>query len=93
MTIQLHNSLLSHIVVAVCLKWSKYVICFSKHIYKITITVVIIFQTHLSALIRLTPRNCPALADKSLYQSHPWFEMLVKIQEITRDLLGKLSDP
>ncbi|XP_046889233.1 spatacsin isoform X4 [Hypomesus transpacificus] len=36
---------------------------------------------------RLTPRNCPALADKSLYESHPWFEMLVKIQEITRDLL------
>uniref|UniRef100_A0AAZ3P5V7 Spatacsin C-terminal domain-containing protein n=1 Tax=Oncorhynchus tshawytscha TaxID=74940 RepID=A0AAZ3P5V7_ONCTS len=38
---------------------------------------------------RLTPRNCPALADNGLYESHPWFEMLVKMQEITRDL----SDP
>uniref|UniRef100_A0AAY5L6J8 Spatacsin C-terminal domain-containing protein n=1 Tax=Esox lucius TaxID=8010 RepID=A0AAY5L6J8_ESOLU len=38
---------------------------------------------------RLTPRNCLALADKSLYESQPWFEMMVKIQEITRDL----SDP
>ncbi|KAL0967919.1 hypothetical protein UPYG_G00259670 [Umbra pygmaea] len=38
---------------------------------------------------RLTPRNCLALADKGLYESQPWFEMLVKIQEITRDL----SDP
>uniref|UniRef100_A0AAY4E8F6 Spatacsin C-terminal domain-containing protein n=1 Tax=Denticeps clupeoides TaxID=299321 RepID=A0AAY4E8F6_9TELE len=35
---------------------------------------------------RLTPRNCLALADKSLYESHPWFEMLVKMQEIPRDL-------
>ncbi|KAJ8344407.1 hypothetical protein SKAU_G00317360 [Synaphobranchus kaupii] len=34
----------------------------------------------------LTPRNCPALADRSLYESHPWFEMLVRTQEITRDL-------
>eukprot|EP00063_Salmo_salar_P004610 XP_013979445.1 PREDICTED: spatacsin isoform X1 [Salmo salar] len=38
---------------------------------------------------RLTPRNCPVLADNGLYESHPWFEMLVKMQEITRDL----SDP
>ncbi|XP_035250869.1 spatacsin isoform X1 [Anguilla anguilla] len=38
---------------------------------------------------QLTPRNCPALADRSLYESHPWFEMLVRIQEITRNL----SDP
>uniref|UniRef100_A0A8C7JNZ5 SPG11 vesicle trafficking associated, spatacsin n=1 Tax=Oncorhynchus kisutch TaxID=8019 RepID=A0A8C7JNZ5_ONCKI len=38
---------------------------------------------------RLTPRNCPALADNGLYESHPWFEMMVKMQEITRDL----SDP
>uniref|UniRef100_A0A672YKB5 SPG11 vesicle trafficking associated, spatacsin n=1 Tax=Sphaeramia orbicularis TaxID=375764 RepID=A0A672YKB5_9TELE len=38
---------------------------------------------------RLTPRNCPLLSNQSLCVSHPWFEMLVKIQEITRDL----SDP
>ncbi|XP_076027828.1 spatacsin isoform X2 [Genypterus blacodes] len=38
---------------------------------------------------RLTPRNCPMLANRSLSESQPWFEMLVKIQEITRDL----SDP
>ncbi|KAM7003157.1 spatacsin isoform 2-T2 [Tautogolabrus adspersus] len=38
---------------------------------------------------RLTPRNCPLLTNQSLSGSHPWFEMLVKIQEITRDL----SDP
>ncbi|KAF7649404.1 hypothetical protein LDENG_00141710, partial [Lucifuga dentata] len=38
---------------------------------------------------RLTPRNCPILANGSLSESQPWFEMLVKIQEITRDL----SDP
>ncbi|KAM3870218.1 spatacsin [Diretmus argenteus] len=38
---------------------------------------------------RLTPRNCPILANRSLSESQPWFEMLVKIQEITRDL----SDP
>ncbi|XP_071396298.1 spatacsin [Centroberyx affinis] len=35
---------------------------------------------------RLTPRNCPLLASSSLSESQPWFEMLVKIQEITRDL-------
>ncbi|XP_034031424.1 LOW QUALITY PROTEIN: spatacsin [Thalassophryne amazonica] len=34
---------------------------------------------------RLTPRNCPILTNKSLFESHPWFEMLVKIQEITRN--------
>ncbi|XP_029909066.1 spatacsin isoform X2 [Myripristis murdjan] len=38
---------------------------------------------------RLTPRNCPILANRSLSESQPWFDMLVKIQEITRDL----SDP
>ncbi|XP_035497750.2 spatacsin isoform X3 [Scophthalmus maximus] len=38
---------------------------------------------------RLTPRNCPVLTNQSLSESQPWFEMLVKIQEITRDL----SDP
>ncbi|KAG7215185.1 hypothetical protein INR49_022719 [Caranx melampygus] len=38
---------------------------------------------------RLTPRNCPLLTNQSLPQTPPWFEMLVKIQEITRDL----SDP
>ncbi|XP_041795524.1 spatacsin isoform X2 [Chelmon rostratus] len=38
---------------------------------------------------RLTPRNCPLLTNQSLSESQPWFEMMVKIQEITRDL----SDP
>ncbi|XP_069570605.1 spatacsin [Brachyistius frenatus] len=38
---------------------------------------------------RLTPRNCPPLTNHNLSESQPWFEMLVKIQEITRDL----SDP
>ncbi|XP_038130173.1 spatacsin isoform X2 [Cyprinodon tularosa] len=38
---------------------------------------------------RLTPRNCPLLMDQSLFGSQPWFEMLVKTQEITRNL----SDP
>ncbi|KAM8891916.1 spatacsin isoform 5-T5 [Spinachia spinachia] len=38
---------------------------------------------------RLTPRNCPLLTNGSLSESRPWFDMLVKIQEITRDL----SDP
>lgn len=38
---------------------------------------------------RLTPRNCPVLSNQKLFVSHPWFEMLVKIQEITKDL----SDP
>lgn len=42
----------------------------------------------LSPLLRLTPRNCPLLTNQSLPQSQPWFEMLVKIQEITRDLSG-----
>ncbi|XP_014827914.1 PREDICTED: spatacsin isoform X1 [Poecilia mexicana] len=35
---------------------------------------------------RLTPRNCPLLTDQNLLGSHPWFEMMVKTQEITRDL-------
>ncbi|MBN3304791.1 SPTCS protein, partial [Amia calva] len=34
---------------------------------------------------RLNPQNCPALADRELYESHPWFEMLVKLQEIARN--------
>ncbi|XP_068168365.1 spatacsin isoform X3 [Antennarius striatus] len=38
---------------------------------------------------RLTPRNCPLLTNQSLSESQPWLQMLVKIQEITRDL----SDP
>ncbi|XP_028287766.1 spatacsin isoform X2 [Parambassis ranga] len=38
---------------------------------------------------RLTPRNCPLLTNHNLSESQPWFEMLVRIQEITRDL----SDP
>ncbi|KAI4883873.1 hypothetical protein NFI96_025740 [Prochilodus magdalenae] len=35
---------------------------------------------------RLTQSNCPAVADKSLFESYPWFEMMVKLQRITRDL-------
>lgn len=35
---------------------------------------------------RLTPRNCPLLSDQTLFVTYPWFEMLIKIQEITRDL-------
>uniref|UniRef100_A0A3B5L2L6 Spatacsin C-terminal domain-containing protein n=1 Tax=Xiphophorus couchianus TaxID=32473 RepID=A0A3B5L2L6_9TELE len=35
---------------------------------------------------RLTPRNCPLLTDQNLLGSQPWFEMMVKTQEITRDL-------
>lgn len=35
---------------------------------------------------RLTPSNCPAVGDRDLYESHPWFEMMVKMQSITRDL-------
>ncbi|XP_061578291.1 spatacsin isoform X2 [Cololabis saira] len=38
---------------------------------------------------RLTPRNCRLLTHPNPSASRPWFEMLVKIQEITRDL----SDP
>ncbi|CAF89880.1 unnamed protein product, partial [Tetraodon nigroviridis] len=35
---------------------------------------------------RLTPRNCPPLADQRAPESQPWCEMLVKVQEVTRDL-------
>nr|XP_057931633.1 spatacsin isoform X2 [Doryrhamphus excisus] len=35
---------------------------------------------------RLTPRNCPLLAGGGSMQTQPWFDMLVKIQEISRDL-------
>ncbi|XP_062849138.1 spatacsin [Trichomycterus rosablanca] len=35
---------------------------------------------------RLTPSNCPAVGDLGLYESYPWFEMMVKLQNITRDL-------
>ncbi|XP_055078482.1 spatacsin [Periophthalmus magnuspinnatus] len=38
---------------------------------------------------RLTPRNCPLLSNQDVFASHPWFEMLIKIQEIITDL----SDP
>lgn len=41
-----------------------------------------------TVLCRLTPRNCRLLSEKSLSESQPWCEMLVKIQEITRDLSG-----
>uniref|UniRef100_A0A8C5HR99 Spatacsin-like n=1 Tax=Gouania willdenowi TaxID=441366 RepID=A0A8C5HR99_GOUWI len=35
---------------------------------------------------RLTPRNCPLLTNQTLSESQPWVEMMVKIQEITRDV-------
>lgn len=35
---------------------------------------------------RLTPGNCPVLDDKNLFESFPWFEMMLKLQRITRDL-------
>ncbi|XP_016322777.1 spatacsin [Sinocyclocheilus anshuiensis] len=35
---------------------------------------------------RLTPRNCPLLTDRNLFESFPWFEMMLKLQKITRDL-------
>ncbi|TNN00676.1 hypothetical protein fugu_011922 [Takifugu bimaculatus] len=35
---------------------------------------------------RLTPRNCHLLTDQRMSENQPWCEMLVKIQEITRDL-------
>lgn len=40
-------------------------------------------------LIRLTPSNCPAVGDGGLYETYPWFEMMVKIQSITGDLKSK----
>lgn len=38
--------------------------------------------------LRLTPRNCHLLMDQRAAENHPWWEMLVKIQEVTRDLTG-----
>ncbi|KAM4619363.1 spatacsin isoform 2-T2 [Polymixia lowei] len=35
---------------------------------------------------RLTPRNCPILNSRTLSESQPWFEMLLRFQEITREL-------
>ncbi|TSK13422.1 Spatacsin [Bagarius yarrelli] len=35
---------------------------------------------------RLTPSNCPAVGDSDLYELYPWFEMMVKLQSIPRDL-------
>ncbi|XP_055048044.2 spatacsin isoform X1 [Misgurnus anguillicaudatus] len=35
---------------------------------------------------RLTPGNCPGLTDRNLLESFPWFEMMLKLQRITRDL-------
>ncbi|CAM4733726.1 unnamed protein product [Leuciscus chuanchicus] len=34
----------------------------------------------------LTPENCPVLTDRNLFESFPWFEMMLKLQKITRDL-------
>lgn len=42
---------------------------------------------HVSPL-RLTPRNCHLLMDQRMSENQPWCEMLVKIQEVTRDLTG-----
>uniref|UniRef100_A0A672P5I7 Spatacsin C-terminal domain-containing protein n=1 Tax=Sinocyclocheilus grahami TaxID=75366 RepID=A0A672P5I7_SINGR len=39
---------------------------------------------------RLTPGNCPLLTDRNLFESFPWFEMMLKLQKITRDLKGEL---
>lgn len=36
----------------------------------------------------LTPRNCPLLVEPRVAEKQPWCEMLVKIQEVTRDLTG-----
>lgn len=44
-------------------------------------------EWHVS-LSRLTPRNCPVLMDQRVSEKQPWCEMLVKIQEVTRDLTG-----
>ncbi|XP_028679448.2 spatacsin isoform X1 [Erpetoichthys calabaricus] len=33
---------------------------------------------------RLNLSNCPILADEVLYVAHPWFELLVRFQEITK---------
>ncbi|KAI7811577.1 spatacsin isoform X1 [Triplophysa rosa] len=35
---------------------------------------------------RLTPGNCPGLDDRNLFESFPWFEMMLKLQRIPRDL-------
>ncbi|XP_076863202.1 spatacsin [Brachyhypopomus gauderio] len=35
---------------------------------------------------KLTPTNCPVVGDRALYESHPWFEMMVRMQRISRDL-------
>ncbi|XP_077566374.1 spatacsin [Stigmatopora nigra] len=35
---------------------------------------------------RLTPRNCTTLSTGSLIQSQPWFDLMVKMQEITTNL-------
>uniref|UniRef100_A0A3Q4N0N3 SPG11 vesicle trafficking associated, spatacsin n=1 Tax=Neolamprologus brichardi TaxID=32507 RepID=A0A3Q4N0N3_NEOBR len=52
--------------------------------------VVVIWCKHYEPPVhRLTPRNCSLLSSQSLSERQPWFEMLVRIQEITRDL----SDP
>ncbi|XP_041074494.1 spatacsin-like isoform X1 [Polyodon spathula] len=34
---------------------------------------------------QLDQSNCPILKDEDLYEAHPWFELLVKIQEIIRN--------
>lgn len=46
-------------------------------------------KCELSFVIRLTPSNCPTVSDLGLYESYPWFEMMVKLQNITRDPKGK----
>ncbi|MGH0181887.1 UNVERIFIED_CONTAM: hypothetical protein FKN15_008095 [Acipenser sinensis] len=34
---------------------------------------------------QLNQSNCPILEDEDLYETHPWFELLVKIQEIIKN--------
>lgn len=45
-------------------------------------------QLSFSLSFRLTPENCPVLTDRNLFESFPWFEMMLKLQKITRDLKG-----
>lgn len=52
---------------------------------------VCVFFVIVSVLSSLTPRNCPLLNNRSVSESQPWLEMLVRIQEISRDLLGMWS--
>lgn len=52
-------------------------------------TIVFNFFFSFCLSISLTPSNCPAVGDRGLYESYPWFEMMVKLQSITQDLKSK----